>query len=318
MENESPASSIVLDVQSAWVAFPTLVAVRDVSLKLRGGDLLGLIGPNGAGKTTLIRAISGLQPLTRGTVKITDRDLDGDRSILHHVGFTPDTPPMYEDLTVRQFLKFIAMGYEMTGSEVDEKIDFWLEKVWLTEKSEQKIKQLSRGMRQRVGIARTLLPNPTLVLLDEPAAGLDPAGRAHFRQLLCNLRDQGKALIVSSHILADMNEYCTHIGIMTGGQMLQLGTVAEVSAAAQGNRCRYTVLMAKAVPRLQATVSAIAGVSEVAAQDDSVILEYAVGREAAANLLAELMRRELPIASFTANAASLEEAYLRTGIKQVD
>ena len=105
------------------------------------------------------------------------------------IGFTPDVPPVYEELTVRQFLRFVGKGYDLSAAETRERTDFWLEKVWLTDKADQKIKALSRGMKQRIGIARTLLPNPALVLLDEPAAGLDPAGRVQFRQLLVDLRD---------------------------------------------------------------------------------------------------------------------------------
>src|SRR5262249_32380391 len=125
--------------------------------------------------------------------------------------------------------RFIAMGYGITREDTDPVIDMWLEKVWLTDKANQKIKGLSRGMKQRLGIARTLMPNPQVVLLDEPAAGLDPAGRVQFRKLLCDLRDQGKVIIVSSHILSDMEEYCTHVGIMSHGALLQFGTVREIS-----------------------------------------------------------------------------------------
>src|SRR5438552_2674536 len=235
-------TSPLLTAENLRVQFDTLRAVDDLSLTLRGGDLLGLIGPNGAGKTTLLRAIAGLQPLARGVCKLLgDTIAPGAGPVLRQLGFTPDTPPVYEELTVRKFLRFIAMGYDLTGNETAERIDFWLEKVWLTEKANQKIKQLSRGMRQRVGIARTLLPNPALVLLDEPAAGLDPAGRVQFRQLLLSLREQGKGIIISSHILADMSEYCTHIGIMAHGRMIQYGTVAEVAAAGNGQRCRHTM-----------------------------------------------------------------------------
>jgi len=123
---------------------------------------------------------------------------------------------------VRQFLQFVGKGYDLPPAEIRERSDFWLEKVWLTDKADQRIKGLSRGMRQRLGLARTLLPNPALILLDEPAAGLDPAGRVQFRQLLADLRDQGKTIIVSSHILADMDEYCTHIAIMTAGAIVTL------------------------------------------------------------------------------------------------
>jgi ABC-2 type transport system ATP-binding protein len=313
------AATTLLDLRNVRVQFDKLVAVNDVSFALGAGHLLGLIGPNGAGKTTLLRAAAGLQPLTRGKVIIHDTELTPrNETILRHVGFTPDTPPVYEDLTVRQFLRFIAKGYDVIGSDVDERIDFWLEKVWLTEKADAKIKQLSRGMRQRIGIARTLLPNPSVILLDEPAAGLDPAGRVQFRQLLSNLREQGKALIVSSHILADMNEYCSHIGIMAAGKLVQLGTVAQIANHGSGERCRYTIVLARAVPNLTDTIASIEGVSGVSVDTDRVTLEYATDRSAAAELLATLVAMKVPVASFSANAPGLEEAYLRTGIRQVD
>src|SRR5688500_17685698 len=221
----------ILSIEGVRVQFGKLVAVRDVSMSLRAGDLLGLIGPNGAGKTTLLSAAAGYLALARGQVKVLgDRVEPRNSDALRHIGLAPDTLWAYEERTVRKFLRIIGMGYELGDNDIDERIDFWLEKVWLTEKADQKIKALSRGMRQRIGLARTLLPNPSIILLDEPAAGLDPAGRVQFRQVLCNLREQGKALIVSSHILADMADYCTHIGIMAAGRMIQLGTVAEVAA----------------------------------------------------------------------------------------
>ncbi len=229
------AADLLLNVDRATVRFGRLVAVNFVSLELRAGELFGLVGPNGAGKTTLLRAIAGLQPLDAGRVTVLgEQVLPGNLAANRHLGFAPDTPPVYEDLTVRDFLRFIGMAYGLPAGELDERIGFWLQQVWLAEKAEARIRTLSRGMRQRVGIARVLLPNPVVVLLDEPAAGLDPAGRVQFRRLLCSLRDQGKAIIVSSHILADLNEYCTHIAIMSAGRVVQQGTVAQVTASADG------------------------------------------------------------------------------------
>jgi ABC-2 type transport system ATP-binding protein len=318
MLEPSDHSGAILQVQGLYVVFPRLIAVNDVSFDLQGGDLLGLIGPNGAGKTTLLRAIACLQP-GLGTVKILGQTLTAESAdLMRNVGFTPDTPPVYEELTVRQFLRFIARGYDLHGSEVDERIDFWLEKVWLTEKADQKIKQLSRGMRQRIGIARTMLPNPNIVLLDEPAAGLDPAGRVQFRQLLCSLREQRKAIIVSSHILSDMNEYCSHIGIMSAGKMVRFGTVAQVAAHEDDSRCRYTIGLAGTVGNLQQMVSEIEGVTRVELNHDGFSLEYSADRTHAAELLAALIARGVPVASFTPKTQDLEAAYLREGIRQVD
>ena len=320
-------ATAVLAADGVRVQFGALAAVSDVSFALRPGDLLGLIGPNGAGKTTLLRALAGLQAIHGGGIRVLGQRLvPGEAEAQRHVGFTPDTPPFYEQLKVRQFLEFIGRGYGLDRAELRERIDFWLEKVWLAEKAEQKVKALSRGMRQRLGIARTLLPNPAVILLDEPAGGLDPAGRVQFRQLLCDLRDQGKALVVSSHILSDMADYCTHIGIMGAGRMMRLGSVAEVAAGGAGDngeaggagRCRYTILLARPVAGAAETLAALPGVSAVRVERDRVVLEYGSDRDEAAALLAQLVARGLPVASFAPNAPGLEEAYLRSGIAQVD
>jgi ABC-2 type transport system ATP-binding protein len=319
MFDTAEPDNFLLRARGVRVQFGRLVAVNDLSLELRAGHLLGLIGPNGAGKTTLLRALAGLQPLTLGHIEVLGEPvLPGAIDPLRHIGFTPDEPAVYEEMTVRDFLRFIGRAYGDYAEDLDERIAFWLEQVWLHEKADQKIKALSRGMRQRIGIARTLLPNPTVVLLDEPAAGLDPAGRVQFRQLLCNLRDQGKAMIVSSHILADMNEYCTHIGIMAKGEIIHFGTVAQVAAAANGERCRYTVLLARPVPEVAGVLQNIAGVTAVQIDRDRVTFEFGSHRDDAAALLVRLVAERLPVASFAPNAPGLEEAYLRTGIRQVD
>jgi ABC-2 type transport system ATP-binding protein len=315
----APATAPVLDVAHLHVRFGTFRAVDDVSFSLRPGDLLGLIGPNGAGKTTLLRAVATLQPVTTGTVRLFGETLHPEAlDLLRHVGFTPDTPPVYEQLTVRQFLHFIAVGYNVDPDDAEERIDFWLEKVWLSEKANNKIKDLSRGMRQRIGIARTLLPNPSLILLDEPAAGLDPAGRVQFRQLLVSLREQGKALIVSSHILADMPEYCTHIGIMRHGQLLRFGTVAHITGHADDARRRYTVHLARAAGHVAQVLADLPGVTDVDVQHDQLTCRFGPTRDDAAQLLHHLVAHKIPVSSFTANAPDLEEAYLRTGMTQVE
>ena len=312
----------LVDVQSLRVHFGTFLAVNDVNLTLRGGDLLGLIGPNGAGKTTLLRAIAGLQPTAAGRVRVLGEVLEPGAPVMARVGLTPDTPPLYDEMTVRTFLRFVARSYGLGAADVDAHISYWLEKVWLAEKAGQKVKSLSRGMRQRLGLARTLLPNPSVVLLDEPAAGLDPAGRVQFRKLLCQLRDQGKALVVSSHILADMNEYCTHIGIMERGALLKFGTVSEITGgatvAAGMDRRRYRVTLARVTPGLRERVEAIDGVSAVDADADTFTVEWGHTPEEAAKLLAELVARGLPVASFAAQPFDLEQAYLRAGVRQVD
>jgi ABC-2 type transport system ATP-binding protein len=311
--------ALLLEVHNATVQFGNFTAVRGVSFALHAGSLLGLIGPNGAGKTTLLRAIASLQRMAAGEVRILGETVrPGDEQAARMIGFTPDVPAAYDSLSVRQFLGFIAAGYGLTAENTDPSVDFWLEKVWLTEKKNQKVRALSRGMKQRLGLARTLLPNPNIILLDEPAAGLDPAGRVQFRKLLSDLRDQGKAIIVSSHILSDMEEYCTHIAIMSHGAVLRFGTVREVAAGADNGRCRYLVTLVQPVAGLETTLADIPELTELKVDRLALTFEYFSDAPAAAELLRELIRREVPVAAFHWQKAGLEEAYLRSGVRQVD
>ena len=229
----------LLTAERVRVEFGPLVAVRDFSFELKGGELLGLVGPNGAGKTTLLRACAGLQPPTRGQACVMGHPvLGGEELVRHHIGFAPDSPPAYEELTIEQFLTFIAGAYGLAPQETRERIDFWLEQLWLTERRKSLVRELSRGMRQRVTLARTFLPQPHVILLDEPLAGIDPAGRIQLRQVLANLRDQGCAMIVSSHILSDLEEFVTHVAIIERGALLSWQTVGEAHAEQQTRR-RY-------------------------------------------------------------------------------
>ena len=310
----------LLEIDNIRVQYGRFLAVDGISFSLGGGELLGFIGPNGAGKTTTLRAAAGLQSLSTGSVHVMGHDVFRHPArAAQHLGFTPDTPAVYDALTVEQFLRYIGDAYRVRGSLLRERIDHWLEALWLTEKRNERVGALSRGMRQRLAVARTLLPDPHVILLDEPAAGLDPAGRVQFRRLLASLRDQGKALIVSSHILADLAEVCTHIAIVGHGQLLRYGTVAQLTGEqGDGATCRYRVVLAHRISDAHQRLERIDGCIIHGPTDDVLTLEYASGREEAARLLAALVREGLPVADFRMITADLEQAYLRSGIGQVD
>ncbi|MCP4590435.1 MAG: ABC transporter ATP-binding protein [bacterium] len=309
--------SVVLKADRVRVEFGALVAVRDVSFEMAGGDLLGLIGPNGAGKTTLLRALVGLQEMTSGSAEILGHDVFQDSDpVRGQVGFAPDAPPAYEELTVEEFLRFIADTHNIDGSEADERIDFWLEQVWLVEKRGERIKNLSRGMRQRITIAQTLLPSPAVVLLDEPSAGLDPAGRIQLRQVIASLRDQGKAVIVSSHILADLEEYCTHIAIIEQGHLLRYAHVGDLGDE-DASRCGYRLTVA-ADNDVSEAIMALEGVAHLVRENHTYVFEYAKGERESAGLLRMLVERGVPVSSFASTRDSLEDVYLKTGVRQVD
>jgi len=312
----------LLEIENLRVQFGRLVAVDGLSLALEAGHLLGLIGPNGAGKTTTLRAAAGLQPLTTGRVHLLGRDVfEHPAEVNQHLGFTPDTPALYDTLIVADYLRFIARCYGLPGPLTAERIDHWLDNLWLSEKREAKIATLSRGMKQRLAVARTLLSDPHVVLMDEPAAGLDPAGRVQFRQLLASLRDQGKAIIVSSHILADLAEYCTHIAIMGRGKLLQCGTVAAVAGAESLEHAKYRIVLAERLSDLARRLAEIdpdKTIRRLECDGNLITLEYASDRQAAAELLRKLVAAGLPVAEFHPLGPDLEQAYLRTGIRQVD
>jgi ABC-2 type transport system ATP-binding protein len=175
-------------------------------------------------------------------------------------------------------------------------------------------------MRQRLAVARSLLPDPHVILMDEPASGLDPAGRVQFRQLLASLRDQGKALIISSHILADLAEYCTHIGIMAHGRLMRFGTVGQVTGEHASDQARYRIVLATKFGDLEARLREIPTLSGWQADPDGRSLEvtHDADSAAAAALLRDLVTSGLPVADFRKLDANLEQVYLRTGIRQVD
>lgn len=309
----------LLEVHQINITYGRFRAVDNVSFILQPGQLLGLIGPNGAGKSSTLRAIAGLQPLASGAIRVLGYDVFQNPTIVgNHLGFAPDTPQVYDTLTVEQFLGFIARCYRMPLALARDRIDYWLTQLWLTEKKDAKVSALSRGMRQRLAVARTLMPDPHVILLDEPAAGLDPAGRVQFRQLLANLRDQGKAVIVSSHILADLAEYCTHVAIMGNGRILQYGTVGDVASGTIQKTVQFRVTLARRMGDLAARLGRIPDFPAGQYDGDVFMVDISPDRAEAAELLRKLLDAGVPVAEFRALEPSLEQAYLRAGIAQVD
>ncbi|MFQ5592349.1 MAG: ABC transporter ATP-binding protein [Phycisphaerae bacterium] len=309
--------SALLAASNVRVEFGVLVAVRDVSFELCGGHLLGLVGPNGAGKTTLMRVLAGLHAPTRGYAEIMGKPVLGEHEVVrHHVGFAPDAPPAYEELSIEQFLEFIGGAYGLTGTETDERIDFWLEQLWLSDRRGTLIKELSRGMRQRVILARTFLPQPHVILLDEPLVGLDPAGRVQLRQVLAMLRDQGCAMIVSSHILSDLEEIASHIAIIERGSILRWGE-ADAVCDKQDHRSTIRLVALDEGPYLD-RIAAIDGVSHVRQDRRTFTFDYHADERHIAELLRLLVEAAVPVLSFTRVKTTLEEAYLRSGVRQVD
>jgi len=221
----------MIEVSDLRVDYDDFCAVRDLSLTIGDGEVCGLIGPNGAGKTSTMRAIVGLLEPTYGSIRVNgidarERPDDAQRTM----GFMPDFAPVYEDLKCWEFLDIFAAAYKIPKAIRKQRVEEELARVSLTEKRDVPAGTLSRGMRQRLTLAKTLLSDPQILLLDEPASGLDPNARIELKQIIRSLAVEGRSVLVSSHILSEMSEFCTSVAIMERGRMVVHGTIAEVQA----------------------------------------------------------------------------------------
>ena len=224
--------SAVITMSRLRKEFDDLVAVEGLDVSIPEGEIYGLIGPNGAGKTTTIRMACGLLEPTDGHVTVADVDVHAHpERAQQFIGYLSDFFSVYEDLKVWEYLDFFAHAYKMPEAEIPARIDEVICQVELEVKRDAMIRGLSRGMKQRLGIARAIIHRPRVLLLDEPASGLDPKARMDLRNLLSSLRDNGATVLISSHILTELEGFCTSIGIMEKGRMIRSGTIAEISSA---------------------------------------------------------------------------------------
>ncbi|MCL4211096.1 MAG: ABC transporter ATP-binding protein [Phycisphaeraceae bacterium] len=211
------------------VDYDGVTAVRDLNLTIHPGEVFGLIGPNGAGKTSTIRVLATLQEPTYGEVMVGGIDLlERPRDVHRILGYMPDNPPVYDDLRCWEFLDLFAGAYFVSRRERRRRVDECIEQVDLQSKRHVLAGTLSTGMRQRLVLAKTLLPDPLVLLLDEPASGLDPLARIELRELLRRQGERGRTILVSSHILTELSEFCTSIGIMEKGRLVISGRIDEI------------------------------------------------------------------------------------------
>ena len=211
--------------------FDRHIAVRDLDLQVAAGEVYGLIGPNGAGKTTLIRMLATAEEPTVGEIYINgDRLLRGqdNPNLKRQIGYLPDDFPLYDDLSVWDYLDYFARLYRLTEPHRSRRLREVLELVQLTQKRNSPIATLSRGMKQRLSLARTIIHDPALLLLDEPVSGLDPIARMQFRDIVRTLREAGMTILISSHVLSDLEELCTSVGIMELGFLVESASLADL------------------------------------------------------------------------------------------
>ena len=295
--------------------YATTLAVAGVDLSVEAGEIFGIVGPNGAGKSTTLKILATLLQPTSGLAEIggwsVTRNPDQVRRVL---GFMPDVFGVYDDMKVWEYLDFFGRCYGLSAATRRRTIGDLLELVDLADKRDDYVQTLSRGMEQRLCLAHALVHDPQVLLLDEPASGLDPRARVELRELLRELRNLGKTILISSHILPELEELCTSVAIVDRGQVLAQGKVSDIERRLRfGAVLRVRVLAeGEALEAARARLAADSDVATAEILDDGTIeLGFRGDDAASARLLSEVVRDGLPVVTFARAASDLEELFLQ-------
>lgn len=304
MADQSPP---IVEVQHLTFEYPGVCALDNVSLQVRRGDIAALVGPNGAGKTTLLRCLAALDTPVSGTITIDGLDVLSEPRACHRImGYVSDAIGIYPQLTVRQSLHYVARANGLRMESVEGAVRTAAKRLQIDDRLEQRASTLSRGLSQRLAIAQAIVHEPKLLLLDEPASGLDPEARRHLSQLFLDLRGQGMTLIVSSHILAELEEYATSMIVVRHGKILDhqlLGRQAAETVA-------MTIALSAPVEQLQAVLEAQPGVADVRVDGAVASFRFLADKGAQQQLLHTLVHRYLPVCAFGEERHNLQDTYL--------
>ena len=314
------AKQLAIETRGLTKQFDRHIAVNDLDLQVAAGEVCGLIGPNGAGKTTLLRMLAAAEEPTIGEIYINGDRLLRDRShplLKQRIGFLPDDFPLYDDLTVWDYLDYFARLYNLQQPRRRERINSVLELVQLTNKRNSLISTLSRGMKQRLSLGRTIIHEPLLLLLDEPVSGLDPIARMQFRQIIKALQEAGMTVVISSHVLSDLAELCTWVSIMELGYLVESAPLQELYKRLS----RQQIFMSVLGNKLEALTSALKNFPwvenwAIIPETQQVCVDFSGSPEDAANLLRELVAANIPLTEFHCTQEDLETIFLKMGHQQ--
>jgi len=293
------------------VKYGSFVAVRGISFTIPRGEVFGFIGPNGAGKSSTIRILATLQRPNGGTVRVDGIEVRADpMKIRRKIGYMPDAFGLYEGLTVREYLHFFAAAYDTPEERRDRLVDDVLTLTDLRSKIDAQVDGLSRGMKQRLGLARVLLHDPELLLLDEPASGLDPRARIEVREILKELSRMGKTILISSHILHELSQFCTRIGILEAGSLITEGSLEEIYQRL-GLMQLVHVQVVDLSEELAAHVRRINGVETVEVQSDRLSIRVRAESLPPEDLLDHIRAFGARVRMFQPEAMELETAFMK-------
>jgi ABC-2 type transport system ATP-binding protein len=288
-----------------------LTALDKLDLVLEKGDVFGFIGPNGAGKSTTMKILAGLLQPTHGDAHVLGRNVqDNGEFVRRNIGYMPDFFGVYEDLTVYEYLEFFASAYRIERRARKRVVNDVLELTDLNYKRDALVDSLSRGMQQRLGLARVLVHDPPVLLLDEPASGLDPRARIEIRELLKELQRLGKTILISSHILSELGEFCNKLGIIERGQLLVTGTIADLMARARAHPL-ISVQVRRSLSAAQAALERDDRVERVETNDAELLITLRDPNQHHAFLAETLIAANLQIHAIAPQQLKLEDVFLR-------
>jgi ABC-2 type transport system ATP-binding protein len=313
------ATELAIRTEDLTKQFDRQIAVNGVDLAVGAGEVYGLIGPNGAGKTTLMRMLATAEEPTIGEIYINGERLLRDRSnanLKRVLGYLPDDFPLYDDLTVWDYLDYFARLYKLTAERRQRRLYDVLELVQLSTKRNSKIATLSRGMKQRLSLARTIIHEPILLLLDEPVSGLDPIARMQFRQIIKTLQEAGMTILISSHVLSDLAELCTSVGIMELGFLVESCQLQDLYQRLSRQQILITTLGDPEVLKRELKCNSLTTDIEILPGTNQIRVDFSGTEADAADLLRSLIHAQLPITNFQCIQEDLETIFLKLGHQQ--
>ena len=300
-----------LEIDNLRVDYGDFTAVDDLCLRLPAGEIFGLVGPNGAGKTSTIRVVASLLEPTYGEVRILGHDLfEEPVKAIERLGYMPDLAPVVPNLKVWEFLDLYAHSHGFRGSEKRDRVDRCLARVKLGDKRNDYGKALSRGMTQRVVLAKTLLHDPKLLLLDEPASGMDPLARRDLRLILQELAADGASVIVSSHILSELADMCTSVGIMHKGRLLHSGSIAETLASIATEATSIRVELVDSAERVIDWLRRDQRVDGIQIEGLLVSFSFRGKKHDQHDLLRAMIREDFPVVAFSPREGGMESVLM--------
>ncbi len=302
---------LVVNIENLHVDYGNIHAVRGISLQIPRGEVYGFIGPNGAGKSSTIKVLATLLPGYRGHAQVNGIEVSRDpQAVRENIGYMPDFFGVYEDLTTREYLHFFAATYRIPRNRRAAIVNDVLELTDLTQKIDSQVDSLSRGMKQRLALARVLLHDPDLLLLDEPASRLDPRARIEVRELLKELKNMGKTILISSHILHELSQLCTRIGILEAGTLLTEGSLEEIYHRL-GLMQLVHVQVVSGPQELAAHLGSINGVESVEVQADRLSIRVRAELLPPEDLLDHICAFGARVRMFQPEAMELETAFMK-------